>query len=126
MKPEVYAKIISTAQVQEDLCVLPAACEELRSSPGFDALLTAVLTLGNTLNQGTMRGGAIAFKLDTLLKVNYLRRLPIRLSRLCAVPCRSFCETRMPLYKVFWHRGSLFCITMASVPREYHIGYILP
>ncbi len=63
-----------------------AACEELRGSPGFGALLTAVLTLGNTLNQGTMRGGAIAFKLDTLLKVIFvIEAAKVAFSRLCGV-----------------------------------------
>lgn len=45
------------------------ACKELRSSRLFLKLLEAVLKLGNRMNDGTFRGGAQAFKLDTLLKL---------------------------------------------------------
>lgn len=45
------------------------ACNELRSSRLFLKLLEAVLKLGNRMNVGTFRGGAQAFKLDTLLKL---------------------------------------------------------
>ncbi|KAL9256737.1 Formin-like protein [Drosera capensis] len=48
---------------------LEAACEELRNSRMFLKLLEAVLKTGNRMNVGTNRGGAHAFKLDTLLKL---------------------------------------------------------
>uniref|UniRef100_A0A0E0QAK0 Formin-like protein n=1 Tax=Oryza rufipogon TaxID=4529 RepID=A0A0E0QAK0_ORYRU len=48
---------------------LEAACEELRSSKLFLKLLDAVLKTGNRMNDGTNRGEARAFKLDTLLKL---------------------------------------------------------
>lgn len=41
----------------------------LRNSRLFSKLLEAVLKTGNRLNDGTYRGGAMAFKLDTLLKL---------------------------------------------------------
>ncbi|MQM15286.1 hypothetical protein Taro_048226 [Colocasia esculenta] len=46
-----------------------AACNELRSSRLFKKLLEAVIKIGNRMNDGTFRGGAQAFKLDTLLKL---------------------------------------------------------
>ena len=46
-----------------------AACKELKSSRLFLKLLEAVLKTGNRMNDGTFRGGAQAFKLDTLLKL---------------------------------------------------------
>ncbi|PKA53540.1 Formin-like protein 11 [Apostasia shenzhenica] len=46
------------------------ACKELRSSRLFSKLLEAVLKTGNRMNDGTYRGGAQAFKLDTLLKLS--------------------------------------------------------
>lgn len=46
-----------------------AACTELRKSRLFLKLLEAVLKTGNRMNDGTFRGGAQAFKLDTLLKL---------------------------------------------------------
>lgn len=45
------------------------ACDKLRSSRLFLKLLEAVLKTGNRMNDGTYRGGAQAFKLDTLLKL---------------------------------------------------------
>lgn len=47
-----------------------AACGELRNSRLFLKLLEAVLKTGNRMNDGTYRGGAQAFKLDTLLKLS--------------------------------------------------------
>lgn len=49
---------------------LQAACSELRKSRLFFKLLEAVLKTGNRMNDGTFRGGAQAFKLDTLLKLS--------------------------------------------------------
>ncbi|KAI3728846.1 hypothetical protein L6452_17490 [Arctium lappa] len=46
------------------------ACNKLRSSRLFLRLLEAVLKTGNRMNDGTYRGGAQAFKLDTLLKLS--------------------------------------------------------
>uniref|UniRef100_A0ACD5YZM7 Uncharacterized protein n=1 Tax=Avena sativa TaxID=4498 RepID=A0ACD5YZM7_AVESA len=48
---------------------LEAACSDLRSSNLFLKLLDAVLKTGNRMNDGTNRGEARAFKLDTLLKL---------------------------------------------------------
>lgn len=49
---------------------LQVACQELRNSRLFLKLLEAVLKTGNRMNDGTYRGGAQAFKLDTLLKLS--------------------------------------------------------
>jgi len=49
---------------------IQVACKELKSSRLFLKLLEAVLKLGNRMNDGTFRGGAQAFKLDTLLKLS--------------------------------------------------------
>ncbi|KAJ8774723.1 hypothetical protein K2173_017169 [Erythroxylum novogranatense] len=48
---------------------LKVACEELRNSKMFLKILEAVLKTGNRMNDGTNRGNARAFKLDTLLKL---------------------------------------------------------
>ncbi|PPS15134.1 hypothetical protein GOBAR_AA05457 [Gossypium barbadense] len=50
--------------------IFQAACKELKSSRLFLKLLEAVLKTGNRMNDGTFRGGAQAFKLDTLLKLS--------------------------------------------------------
>lgn len=49
---------------------LEAACTDLKKSRLFLKLLEAVLKTGNRMNDGTFRGGAQAFKLDTLLKLS--------------------------------------------------------
>ena len=46
------------------------ACTELKGSKTFAKLLGAVLKAGNSLNRGTFRGDAQAFKLDNLLKLD--------------------------------------------------------
>lgn len=55
--------------VEQSFKTLEAACHELRHSRLFKKLLEAVLKTGNRMNDGTFRGGAQAFKLDTLLKL---------------------------------------------------------
>ncbi|XP_004294331.1 PREDICTED: formin-like protein 5 [Fragaria vesca subsp. vesca] len=56
--------------LQESFATLEVACKELRNSRLFLKLLEAVLKTGNRMNDGTFRGGAQAFKLDTLLKLS--------------------------------------------------------
>ncbi|KAK8545688.1 hypothetical protein V6N12_026517 [Hibiscus sabdariffa] len=55
---------------RESFQTLESACKELKSSRLFLKLLEAVLKTGNRMNDGTFRGGAMAFKLDTLLKLS--------------------------------------------------------
>lgn len=56
--------------IKDSLTTLQAASTELRKSRLFLKLLEAVLKTGNRMNDGTFRGGAQAFKLDTLLKLS--------------------------------------------------------
>ncbi|CAH9107955.1 unnamed protein product [Cuscuta epithymum] len=58
------------SMIKESFATLEAACTELRKSRLFLKLLEAVLKTGNRMNVGTYRGGAQAFKLDTLLKLS--------------------------------------------------------
>ncbi|XP_037478092.1 formin-like protein 2 [Triticum dicoccoides] len=55
--------------IRKSFAMLEDACRELMSSKLFMKLLEAVLKTGNRMNVGTARGGAMAFKLDTLLKL---------------------------------------------------------
>ncbi|KAL5804283.1 hypothetical protein ACOSQ3_031083 [Xanthoceras sorbifolium] len=54
---------------KESFEILEVACKTLKNSRLFLKLLEAVLKTGNRMNDGTFRGGAQAFKLDTLLKL---------------------------------------------------------
>ncbi|XP_024018695.1 formin-like protein 5 [Morus notabilis] len=58
------------AIAKESFATLEVACKELKNSRLFLKLLEAVLKTGNRMNDGTFRGGAQAFKLDTLLKLS--------------------------------------------------------
>ncbi|CAO1941717.1 unnamed protein product [Urochloa humidicola] len=58
------------SSVKQSFATLEVACQELRNSRLFLKLLEAVLKTGNRMNVGTFRGGAQAFKLDTLLKLS--------------------------------------------------------
>ncbi|XP_022976403.1 LOW QUALITY PROTEIN: formin-like protein 5 [Cucurbita maxima] len=69
--------LLFMSTIQEDIAItkesfvnLEIACKELKSSRLFLKLLEAVLKTGNRMNDGTFRGGAQAFKLDTLLKLS--------------------------------------------------------
>ncbi|TKY66935.1 Formin protein 5 [Spatholobus suberectus] len=55
---------------KDSFATLEVACNELRKSRLFLKLLEAVLKTGNRMNDGTYRGGAQAFRLDTLLKLS--------------------------------------------------------
>lgn len=57
------------SSIKECFTTLEVSCNKLRKSRLFQKLLEAVLKTGNRLNDGTYRGGAQAFKLDTLLKL---------------------------------------------------------
>ena len=49
--------------------ILREACHEMKTCTPFLKLLQAVLELGNHLNRGSHRAGAVGFKLDALLKL---------------------------------------------------------
>ncbi|XP_058114083.1 formin-like protein 18 isoform X3 [Magnolia sinica] len=51
------------------LNIVNSAAEEASKSVKLKRIMQTVLSLGNALNQGTARGSAIGFKLDSLLKL---------------------------------------------------------
>ncbi|OEL30832.1 Formin-like protein 18 [Dichanthelium oligosanthes] len=64
-----YSLPEEAANAEQSFKNIEVACHELRNSRLFKKLLEAVLKTGNRMNDGTFRGGAQAFKLDTLLKL---------------------------------------------------------
>ncbi|KOM33301.1 hypothetical protein LR48_Vigan01g285700 [Vigna angularis] len=76
-KLRVFAfKIQFGAQLTEfkkSLNTVNSACEEVRHSAKLKEIMKKILYLGNTLNQGTARGSAVGFKLDSLLKLTDTR-----------------------------------------------------
>ncbi|CAK8565252.1 unnamed protein product [Lathyrus sativus] len=55
------------------LNLVNSACEEVRNSVKLKEIMKKILYLGNALNQGTARGSAVGFKLDSLLKLTDTR-----------------------------------------------------
>lgn len=62
-----------TADIRKSLYAVDAACEEIRNSNKLKEIMKKILYLGNTLNQGTARGAAVGFRLDSLLKLTDTR-----------------------------------------------------
>ncbi|KAA0057964.1 formin-like protein 20 [Cucumis melo var. makuwa] len=57
-------------EFKKSLNTVNSACDEVvRNSTKLKEIMKKILYLGNTLNQGTARGSAVGFKLDSLLKL---------------------------------------------------------
>nr|XP_043629693.1 formin-like protein 13 [Erigeron canadensis] len=61
------------SDLRKSLNSVNSAVEEVRSSSKFKRVMQTILTLGNALNQGTARGSAVGFRLDSLLKLTDTR-----------------------------------------------------
>uniref|UniRef100_A0A2N9GQK1 Formin-like protein n=1 Tax=Fagus sylvatica TaxID=28930 RepID=A0A2N9GQK1_FAGSY len=76
-KLRVFAfKITFSSQVDDlrnNLKTINCAAREVKESVKLRQIMQTILTLGNALNQGTARGSAIGFKLDSLLKLSDTR-----------------------------------------------------
>ncbi|XP_058067636.1 formin-like protein 18 isoform X3 [Magnolia sinica] len=69
-------KIQFSSQVSDlrnNLNIVNSAAEEIRTSVKLKRIMQTILFLGNALNQGTARGSAIGFRLDSLLKLTDTR-----------------------------------------------------
>ncbi|KAI9083832.1 hypothetical protein K1719_034090 [Acacia pycnantha] len=76
-KLRVFAfKITFSSQVNDlrlNLNTINDAAREVKESMKLRQIMQTILTLGNALNQGTARGSAVGFKLDSLLKLSDTR-----------------------------------------------------
>ncbi|MQI72030.1 hypothetical protein EI017_25045, partial [Escherichia coli] len=76
-KLRVFAfKITFSSQVNDlrlNLNAINEATREVKESVKLRQIMQTILTLGNALNQGTARGSAVGFKLDSLLKLSDTR-----------------------------------------------------
>lgn len=69
-------RIAFSMQVNElryNLNIINESSKEVRSSAKLRQIMQTILTLGNALNQGTARGSAVGFRLDSLLKLSDTR-----------------------------------------------------
>ncbi|KAJ8527058.1 hypothetical protein K7X08_029535 [Anisodus acutangulus] len=65
-------KILFESQVSElrrSLNVVNSAADQIKGSSKLKRIMQTILSLGNALNQGTARGSAVGFRLDSLLKL---------------------------------------------------------
>lgn len=61
------------SDLRNNLNIVNSASEEVRSSEKLRRIMHTILQLGNALNQGTTRGSAVGFRLDSLLKLTDTR-----------------------------------------------------
>ncbi|KAB1996233.1 hypothetical protein ES319_D13G217900v1 [Gossypium barbadense] len=61
------------SDLRHSLNIVNSTAEEIRNSVKLKRIMQTILSLGNALNQGTARGSAIGFKLDSLLKLTDTR-----------------------------------------------------
>ncbi|XP_020270174.1 formin-like protein 6 isoform X2 [Asparagus officinalis] len=61
------------ADLSSNLNVVNSSAGEIRGSVKLKRIMQTILSLGNALNQGTARGSAIGFRLDSLLKLTDTR-----------------------------------------------------
>ncbi|XP_024012614.1 formin-like protein 13 [Eutrema salsugineum] len=61
------------SELRNSLSVVNSAAEQIKSSEKFKRIMQTILALGNALNQGTSRGNAVGFKLDSLPKLSETR-----------------------------------------------------
>ncbi|CAN1224271.1 Formin-like protein 13 [Linum grandiflorum] len=61
------------SDLRKSLQTVNSAAEQIRNSGKLKRIMQTILSLGNALNQGTARGSAIGFRLDSLLKLTDTR-----------------------------------------------------
>ncbi|KAL1217559.1 Formin-like protein 13 [Cardamine amara subsp. amara] len=61
------------SELRNSLSVVNSAAEQVKNSEKFKRIMQTILSLGNALNQGTARGAAVGFKLDSLPKLSETR-----------------------------------------------------
>ncbi|XP_051151379.1 formin-like protein 6 [Andrographis paniculata] len=61
------------SDLRNSLNIVNSTSEEVRSSVKLKRIMQTILSLGNALNQGTARGSAVGFRLDSLLKLTETR-----------------------------------------------------
>ncbi|VFQ61312.1 unnamed protein product [Cuscuta campestris] len=61
------------SDVRRSLNIVNSAADQIRGSGKLKRIMQTILSLGNALNQGTARGSAVGFRLDSLLKLTETR-----------------------------------------------------
>ncbi|XP_021837284.2 formin-like protein 18 isoform X2 [Spinacia oleracea] len=61
------------SELRKSLNIVNSTADQIRSSVKLKRIMQTILSLGNALNQGTARGSAVGFRLDSLLKLTETR-----------------------------------------------------
>ncbi|MCL7033124.1 hypothetical protein MKW94_000341 [Papaver nudicaule] len=99
---ENLGKCEQTTDFRKSLTTVNSACEEVRNSEKLKDIMRKILWLGNTLNQGTARGSAIGFRLDSLLKLTDTRASNSKMTLmhfLCKIQLKSLAEEMQAIVK---------------------------
>lgn len=83
------------SDLRSNLNTINEAAKEVKESAKLRQIMQTILTLGNALNQGTARGSAVGFKLDSLLKLSDTRARNNKMT-LMHYLCKLLAE-KMPL-----------------------------
>lgn len=92
--------------VRKNLQTVASACEELRGSEKLKVIMKNILLIGNTLNEGTPRGQAVGFRLDSILKLVETRATSSR-TTLMHFLCKSLAGKSPELLDFHEDLGSL-------------------
>ncbi|XP_051150417.1 formin-like protein 13 isoform X3 [Andrographis paniculata] len=61
------------SELRNSLNIVTSATDQIKGSAKLKRVMQTILSLGNALNQGTARGSAVGFRLDSLLKLTETR-----------------------------------------------------
>ncbi|XP_073034106.1 formin-like protein 18 isoform X2 [Primulina eburnea] len=88
------------SDLKNNLNVVNSAADQIRGSSKLKRIMQTILSLGNALNQGTARGSAIGFRLDSLLKLTETRARNNKMT-LMHYLCKVLAE-KLPELLDFW------------------------
>ncbi|XP_042054643.1 formin-like protein 18 isoform X1 [Salvia splendens] len=88
------------SDLRKSLDVVNSASDQIRGSAKLKRIMQTILSLGNALNQGTARGSAVGFRLDSLLKLTETRALNNKMT-LMHYLCKVLSD-KLPELLDFW------------------------
>ncbi|CAN4113198.1 unnamed protein product [Withania somnifera] len=66
-------RVFFVSELRKSLNIVNSAADQIKGSSKLKRIMQTILSLGNALNQGTARGSAVGFRLDSLLKLTETR-----------------------------------------------------
>ncbi|KAF8115617.1 hypothetical protein N665_0025s0085 [Sinapis alba] len=93
-------------ELKESLEVVKSVCKEVKDSEKLKEIMKRILYLGNILNEGTVKGDAEGFRLDTLLKLSNTRAVNGKIT-LMHYLCKVIADKKVDLLDFHKELGSL-------------------